>query len=79
MPAPESRVAIEQLGKFQIREQFREGQNASAFEAFHTHLNREVFLKLYDYSDSMASDVLREPGTRTWSTVQHRNSRPLIL
>ncbi len=63
MPTTDIKAAIEELGKFQIVEQFTEGQNAYAFEAYHVHLNREVFLKLYDYSDSMANDVLREPRT----------------
>jgi serine/threonine protein kinase len=63
VPAPDIKAAIEELGKFRILEQFTEGQNAYAFEAHHIHLNREVFLKLYDYSDSMTNDVLREPRT----------------
>jgi len=63
VPAPDVRLAIEALGKFQILDQFTEGRNAYAFRARHIHLNREVFLKLYDYSDSMANDVLREPRT----------------
>jgi len=60
---PDIQAAVEESGKFQILEQFTEGANAYSFKAHHLHLNREVFLKLYDYSDSMANDVLREPRT----------------
>jgi serine/threonine protein kinase len=60
---PDIQAAVEGSGKFQILEQFTEGQSAYSFKAHHLHLNREVFLKLYDYSDNMANDVLREPRT----------------
>lgn len=63
MPTSEVEVAVEKLGKFQILEQFTEGQNAHSFKAHHIHLDRLVFLKLFDYSDVMANDVLREPRT----------------
>lgn len=63
MPMPDIKAAVEKLGKFQILEPLTEGQNAHSFKARHIHLNREVFLKLYDYSDSMANDALREPRT----------------
>lgn len=63
MPKPDIEAAIAKLGKFQIIKAFTEGQNAHSFKAHHVHLNRDVFLKLYDYSDSMATDALREPRT----------------
>jgi serine/threonine protein kinase len=71
MPAGEIRDAIERTGKFRVIKQCSEGQNAYAFEAFHKHLNRNVFLKLYEYSSSIAVQVLREPralieATRTF-------------
>lgn len=61
MPTPDIKAAVEKLGKFQILEPLTEGQNAHSFKAHHLHLNRPVFLKLYDYIDSIANDVLREP------------------
>lgn len=63
MQGTDIKKAIEDLGKFQIRKEIREGQNAYAFEAYHIPLKREVFLKLYNYSDSLASEALREPRT----------------
>jgi hypothetical protein len=58
---PDIKAAVEKLGKFQILEPLTEGQNVYSFKARHIHLNRPVFLKLYDYVDSMVNDVLREP------------------
>jgi serine/threonine protein kinase len=60
---PDIESALGNSGKFQILREFTEGQNAYSFKAHHIHLNRDVFLKVYPYSDSMAADVLREPRT----------------
>jgi serine/threonine protein kinase len=63
VPTPDIKAAIEGLGKFRILEQFTEGGNSYAFRAQHVHLGRDVFLKVYEYSERMANDALREPRT----------------
>jgi serine/threonine protein kinase len=63
VPESDIKAEIAKLGKFQIISALTEGQNAHSFKAHHVHLNRDVFLKLYDYSDSMATEALREPRT----------------
>ena len=63
MLAHDIRNAITQLGKFRINREFTEGCNSYTFEAVHIHLNREVFLKLYEYSATFTTEILREPRT----------------
>lgn len=48
-------------GKFKHLTEIDEGANAFAFKARHSHLKREVFLKVYDYIADIAAEVLREP------------------
>ncbi len=53
--------ALHKIGKFTITGELKEGANAYAFKAFHNNLQRDVFLKVYDYSEEANSAVLREP------------------
>jgi serine/threonine protein kinase len=76
---PDIRAAVEKLGKFQILEPLTEGQNAHSFKAHHLHLNRPVFLKLYDFIDSMANDLLREPQAIVAAMRMFRSSNVVEL
>jgi serine/threonine protein kinase len=71
--------ALASLGKFQILREFTEGQNAHSFKAHHVHLNRDVFLKFYPYSHSMAADVLREPRTIVTAMQMFRSANVVEL
>jgi len=63
------RVALEQAGKFIIREEIVEGANSvAAFRAFDRLLQREVFLKIMHYSPDFASDLLHEPRVLVHAT-----------
>ena len=48
-------------GKFSIKDEFHQGMNARAFRAEHQYLQRDVFLKVYDYVEGAAAEVLQEP------------------
>lgn len=61
MPSDEIRTALEATGKFKIKHRIEGGMNATAFLAFHRLLRHDVFLKIYDYVDSEATEALREP------------------
>lgn len=58
---PEILAALNGLGKFKILDEILEGANAHAFKAFHSHLEREVFLKVFYLGDAAADLALREP------------------
>ncbi|MFA4943390.1 MAG: protein kinase [Lentisphaeria bacterium] len=53
--------ALKATGKYADLVEIHEGANAFAFKARHTHLDRDVFLKVYDYIHENRSGVLREP------------------
>lgn len=57
----EIRIALEGLGKFKLLSENREGANAHAFRAFHSHLQREVFLKVFYLGTQETELTLREP------------------
>jgi serine/threonine protein kinase len=57
----EVKQAVENLGRFSIKEEIDEGANAFAFRASDLLLQRDVFLKVIYYSPERASDLLREP------------------
>ena len=54
-------ATLNMTGKFGALTEIHEGANAYAFKGHHNHLNRDVFLKVYDFVAGMESDVLREP------------------
>lgn len=53
--------ALRATAKYADLVEIHEGANAFAFKARHTHLNRDVFLKVYDYVHEARIDALREP------------------
>lgn len=54
-------AALNGLGKFTILDENREGANAHAFRAFHSHLERQVFLKVFYLGTEGTELTLREP------------------
>ena len=54
-------AALNGLGKFTILDENREGANAHAFRAFHSHLQRQVFLKVFFLGTEDSDLTLREP------------------
>jgi serine/threonine protein kinase len=54
-------AALNGLGKFTILDENREGANAHAFRAFHSHLQRQVFLKVFYLGTEETELTLREP------------------
>lgn len=53
--------ALLQSGKFSGLVENFEGANARAFRAVNENLQREVFLKVYDYLDDARNEMLHEP------------------
>jgi len=60
--------ALRGLGKFTILDENREGANAYAFRAFHDHLERDVFLKVFYLGTEETELTLREPRLLTQAT-----------
>ena len=58
---PEILAALNGFVKFKILEENLEGANAHAFKAFHSHLERDVFLKVFYLGDAAPDLALREP------------------
>jgi serine/threonine protein kinase len=53
---------IHRTGKYTVEFEIREGANGYSFKAIHAHLNKNVFLKVYN-ADTSASNPIDEPQT----------------
>jgi serine/threonine protein kinase len=63
MPLESEKVrdALLRLNKFDVVAEIKEGMNAFAYRANHTHLNRPVFLKVIYLGKEEHDSILREP------------------
>ena len=66
-------------GKYTNLTLCNEGASAHAFIADHAHLNRKVFLKVYDYVDEFAEQVLREPQLLVRATQARPSCDNIVL
>lgn len=55
------REALNDVGKFEVKDEITQGMNGYAFKAYHRHLDRDVFLKVVPYVPNAASEILTEP------------------
>jgi serine/threonine protein kinase len=65
-------------GKFRIKKEILGGMNATALLAYHTHLRRDVFLKIYDYVEEYAAEALREPRLLVEATRNPPKSENIV-
>lgn len=81
MPVPVESIVKSLLntGKYANLIACNEGASAYAFTGDHVHLNRKVFLKVYDYVEEFAEQVLREPQLLVSATQARPSCENLIL
>ncbi|MCU1332043.1 MAG: putative kinase [Candidatus Angelobacter sp.] len=71
-------AALDHLNKFSIVEEITQGANAYSYKAFHNVLGRQVFLKVFYYSEESAAEVLREPRTLVQATQANPTSENVV-
>lgn len=70
-------ATIKDTEKYTIQYEITGGMNAYAFKAIHNHLNREVFLKIYDYVDSELT-IMREPKILSEVSASTETSKYIV-
>src|SRR4051812_40081463 len=68
---------IQAAGKYELRDENREGMNAYAFIARHRPLDKDVFLKVYD-ADTQSAELFREPRFLLEATTAGDQNRNLV-
>lgn len=71
------RELIDQIGKYTLGDENTDGMNAYAFKAKHLHLDRDVFLKIYDASPDR-TDLFEEPRFLVEATAQQGGPSHLV-